>query len=92
MHMLDTSFIQVCTVWQVTMKDKGNAYDKTMKFVQSCILGNLPTEPSTTCSALQQPEVYTLQHLSELISYLVGYDVHCLSLTYDIIIIIMLVY
>jgi hypothetical protein len=86
MHMLDTSFIQVCTVWQVTRKDKGNAYDKTMKFVQSCILGNLPTEPSTTCSALQQ--VYTLQHLSELISYLVGYDVHCLS--YDIIIIIII--
>jgi hypothetical protein len=69
MHMQDTSFIHVCTEYQVTMKDKGDAYDKAMKLVLSCILDYLPTEPRTTHSALQQ--VYTSQHLSALILYLV---------------------
>ncbi len=62
------------TAWQVTTKDKGDAYDKAMKLVLSCNRDDLPTEPRTTRSASQQ--VYTLQHLSALISYLV---VECLQ-------------
>ncbi len=70
MHTRDTSFIHVRTAWQVTTKDKGDAYDKAMTLVLSCIRDDLSTEPRTTRSALQQ--VYTSQHLSALISYLVG--------------------
>ncbi len=69
MHMLDTSFIHVRTAWQVTTKDKGDAYYKAMKLVLSCNLDDLPTEPRTMRSALQK--VYNSQHLSALISYLV---------------------
>jgi hypothetical protein len=69
MHMLDTSFIHVRTAWQVTTKDKGNAYYKAIKLVLSCIRYDLPMEPRTKCSALQQ--VYTSQNLSAWISYLV---------------------
>ena len=70
MHMRDTSFIHVRTAWQVTTKDKGDAYDKAMKLVLSCNRDDLPTKPRTTRSASQQ--VYTSQHLSALISYLFG--------------------
>ena len=70
MHMRDPSFILVRTAWQVTTKVKGDAYDKAMKLVLSCIRDDLPTEPRTTCSASQK--VCTSQHLSALISYLVG--------------------
>jgi hypothetical protein len=54
----------------VTIKDEGNAYNKAMKLVLLCIRDDIPTEPWTTSSALQQ--VNTSQHLSALISYLVG--------------------
>ncbi len=54
MHMLDTSFIHVHTAWQVTTKDHGDAYDKAMTLVLSCIQDDLPTEPRTTRSASQQ--------------------------------------
>ncbi len=70
MHMRDTRFIHVRTAWQVTTQDNSDAYDKAMKLVLSCIRDDLPTEPRTTCSALQK--VCTSQHLSALISYLVG--------------------
>ncbi len=69
--MLDTNFINVHTAWLVTTKDKGDAYDKAMKLVHSlCNRDDCPTEARTTLSASQQ--VYTKQHLSALISYLVG--------------------
>jgi hypothetical protein len=67
MNMLDTSFIHVRTVWQVTTKDKGEAYDKAMKLVLSCSLDDLPKAARTALSASLQ--VYFSQQLIVLISY-----------------------
>ncbi len=54
-------------VWQVTMKDKGKAYNKAMKLVLLCTQDDLQKVARTTSSASQQ--AYISQQLVELISY-----------------------